>query len=46
MLGRDINILNLFVCMPIYYVIYEKINNDDSGLIIARSASVISAINL
>ena len=40
MLGRDINILSLFMCMQIYEVIYEKINNDDSGHIIAHAASV------
>ena len=39
MLVRDINILSLFKCMQINDVIYEKINNDDSGHIIAHTAS-------
>ena len=43
MLVRDINILSLFKCMQINDVIYEKINNDDSGHIIAHTASAISA---
>ena len=40
MLGCDINILSLFKCKQINDVIYEKINNDDSGHIIAHAASV------